>query len=70
MTVSELIIELQDLEKVGMGDRIVVVETHSGDRTLFEVEKLGGVDVEPVEGSIRQRYVANRTSKVGAVIIQ
>jgi hypothetical protein len=68
MTVSELRKKLEELESVGHGNRMVVIEKPlSRERTLFEAEMAGGMYVHPVAGSIRQRYDSD--GDIPAVII-
>jgi len=70
MTVDELVERLQKLQKSGMGSRVVVCEASlSGDKTLFEIEVAGGIYLEKVSGSNRQRYAARGAGDVDAVII-
>jgi len=70
MTVTELIEKLQELQRVGMGDRIVVCEASlSGEKTLFETTVAGGIYLERLSGSTLQRYGAKGSGDVEAVII-
>lgn len=70
MTVNELIEKLQELQRVGMGNRIVVCEASlSGEKTLFETQVAGGIYLEKVSGAMRQRYAVRRAGYVDAVII-
>lgn len=69
MTVDELAEKLRELQRVGMGNRIVVCEASlSGDKTLFEAQSIGGIYLTKVQGSSRQRYEA-MGHDVDAVVI-
>lgn len=75
MKVSELRARLEELEKLGMGDRLVVIMARDYDNNtvLVEASSLGGIFLQKIPNRYqggRQQYLGDPSYEIPGVIIQ